>query len=97
MSKSAKVILSVILYAIDFVITGFVTIYIWNNIICQMFPLRTFTFWQGYAFALATTYFIPHKNDVEEKKDWIKYILSDVIYTLFIWLLSYLAVKFIAF
>lgn len=53
MGKTTKAVLSVIFFIIDFVITGFTTVYIWNNVICQLFALRTFTFGKvGYFLLL---------------------------------------------
>lgn len=94
MGKTTKTVLSVILFIIDFVITGFTTVYIWNNVICQLFDLRTFTFWQGWVFSFAITYFIPHQRNKDKDKDWLEFILTDIIYTLLIWFLMFLAVKF---
>lgn len=97
MGKTAKAVLSVILFIIDFAIAGFTTAYIWNNVICQLFNLRTFTFWQGCVFSFAIRYFVTNPQGKDKDKDWLNFILEDPIYTLLVWFLTFLAVKFIAF
>jgi len=95
MKKTAKALIGIILYLIDFVLTGFVTIYLWNNIICQLFDLRTFTFWQGWAFSLIVLWFLPTNRRKTEKL--IEELITDIIYTLIVWFIGFLSVTLIVF
>lgn len=93
MSKTEKALFGIILFVIDFVITGFTTIYLWNNIICQLFQIRTLTFWQGWIFSFAIAYFLPHTRSKDD--DLVYKLLCDTIYTLLVWFIGFLAVRFI--
>lgn len=93
MSKTEKALLGIVLFAIDFVITGYATRYIWNSVFSSFFGFRTITFWQGYILSLAFSYFLPKfrskDDDVAEK------CLTDIIYTILVWIIVFLLVTFV--
>ena len=93
MSRTGEALLGIVLFVVDFVITGFTTIYLWNNIICQLFNFRTLTFWQGWIFTFVISYFIPYRK--REDKKLVNKLLFDTIYTLVVWFIGFLAVQFI--
>ncbi len=93
MSKTKKALLGIILFVIDFAITGYATRYIWNSVFSSFFGFRTITFWQGYILSLAFSYFLPKfrskDDDVAEK------FLTDIIYTILVWIIVFLLVTFV--
>lgn len=93
MSKTKNALLGIIIFAIDFVITGYATRYIWNSVFSSFFGFRTITFWQGYILSLAFSYFLPKfrnkYNDIAEK------FLTDIIYTILVWIIVFLLVTFV--
>ena len=91
LSKTEYFITSIILFVIDFIITG----YLWNNIIAVVFNVMTLSFWQGWAVSLCLTYFISHLS--KEIDDHAEHLLKDIIYTLFIWFIAFLIVSNISF
>ena len=95
LSKTEYVLTSIILFVIDFIITGYAGIYLWNNIIAVVFNVMTLSFWQCWAVSLCLTYFIPRLN--ENIDDYAEYLLKDIIGTLFIWFIAFLIVSNISF
>lgn len=93
MSKTEKALFSIILFVIDFVITGYVTRYIWNSVVSVFFGVRTITFWQGYLLTFVFSYFLPKFRDKD--KDTTEQLLTDTIYTLSVWLIVFLLVTFV--
>lgn len=95
LSKTEYTFASIILFVIDFIITGYASIYLWNNIIAVVFNVMTLSFWQGWAIALCLTYFMPHLD--KKIDDYAEHLLKDIIYTLFIWFIAFLIVSNIVF
>lgn len=95
LSKTEYKLICIILFAIDFVITGYSSVYLWNNIIATVFNVMTLSFWQSWAVSFCISYFIPHS----EKKidDYAEYWLKDLIYTLLVWFIAFLFVSFVSF
>ena len=93
MSKTEKALFSIILFVIDFVITGYVTRYIWNSVVSVFFGVRTITFWQGYLLTFVFSYFLTKFRDKD--KDTTEQLLTDTIYTLSVWLIVFLLVTFV--
>ena len=93
MSKTEKALLGIIIFVIDFVITGYATRYIWNSVFSSFFGFRTITFLQGYILSLAFSYFLPKfrnkDDDIAEK------FLADIIYTILVWIIVFLLVTFV--
>lgn len=79
---SDKVALAVLLFLVDFIITGFVTCYLWNSTMAGIIGLTTITYWQGWAISLLISYFKP-KNWSNES-DTIRDLFKDIIYTLMV-------------
>lgn len=95
LTKRDYILASIILYVINFVVTGFTTKYIWNNILAVVLELTTINFWQGWAVGLGICYFLPRPD--KKITDYVEYILDDLSYTLTIWFFAFLAVTFIRF
>ena len=93
MSKTEKALFGIILFVIDFVITGYVTRYIWNSVVSVFFGVRTITFWQGYLLTFVFSYFLPKFRNKDE--DTIERIITDIIYTILMWLIVFLLVTFV--
>jgi hypothetical protein len=91
MNKTEKALLGIILFAIDFVLTGYATCYIWNAVIAAIFSVKTIRFWQGYAISFALKYFLPK---CREKGDEIEGLFTDIVYTSITWLFIFGIVKF---
>lgn len=92
MSKTEKALFGIILFVIDFVITGYATRYIWNSVVSVFFGVRTITFWQGYLLTFVFSYFLPKFRDKDE--DTTEKLLTNIIYTLLVWLIVFLLVTF---
>lgn len=95
LSKNEYRVLSVILFAIDFIITGYAGVYLWNNVISVVFDVMTLSFWQYWIISFCISYFIPHKK--EKVDDYAMFLLEDIIYTLIVWFVAFLAISFISF
>ena len=93
MSKTKKALLGIILFAIDFAITGYATRYIWNSVFSSFFGFRTITFWQGYILSLAFSYFLPKFRSKDD--DTVEKLITDIIYTILVWVIVFLLVTFI--
>lgn len=88
-STGNKVLIAIALWLVDFVITGFVTCYLWNNTMSRIFGLMQITYWQGWAVSLLIGYFKPKNWDHESDtiKDLTKDIVNTLLIALFMWLL----------
>ena len=95
LSKKSYILASVILFVIDFIITGYIGVYIWNNIFSVVFGIMTLTFWQCWAVVFCISFFTPRSN--KETDDYVEKLITDIILTLVIGLISYLAVTYIGF
>lgn len=95
LSKTEYLLTNIVLFVINFIITGYASIYLWNNIVAVVFNVMTLSFWQGWAVSLCLTYFIPHLN--KEIDDYTEFLLKDIIYTLLIWFIAFLIVSNISF
>ena len=93
MSKTEKALLGIILFVIDFVITGYATRYIWNSVFSSFFGFRTITFWQGYILSLAFLYFLPKFRSKDD--DTAEKFITDIIYTILVWIIVFLLVTFV--
>ena len=93
MSKTKKALLRIILFVIDFVITGYATRYIWNSVFSSFFGFRTITFWQGYILSLAFLYFLPKFRNKDD--DTVEAFIIDIIYTILVWIIVFLLVTFV--
>ena len=93
MSKTKKSLLGIILFVIDFVITGYATRYIWNSVFSSFFGFRTITFWQGYILSLAFSYFLPKFRSKDD--DTSEKFITDIIYTILVWIIVFLLVTFV--
>ena len=93
MSKTEKALFGIILFVIDFVITGYATRYIWNSVFSSFFGFRNITFWQGYILSLAFSYFLPKFRNKDEHT--IERLITDIVYTLLVWLIAFLLVTFV--
>ena len=83
----------VVAYLIDLVITSFMTVWMWNNIISELFGITTITIMQGWAVSLAISYFFKSKSD-KQIGDYFTFILMDIVYTLVLWLIAFVVVLF---
>ena len=95
LTKTEYNLTCIILFTIDFVITGYVSMYLWNNIIATVFSVRTLSFWQCQAVAFCLLYFIPHLR--EKIDDCADMLLTDIIYTLLVWVFSASIVAIVGF
>lgn len=91
-SKIKRYSLIVFLYILDVIITSFLTCYMWNNVISELFGIRSVTIMQGWALSMAITYFQPKKK--EEIKDYKKAIYEDIWYTILLWIITFIIVQF---
>lgn len=91
-NNSEKVALAILLFLIDFVITGFVTCYLWNNTMARVLGATTITYWQGWALSLLVSYFKPKSWGREA--DTINDLGKDIIYTLICALMMWALVAF---
>lgn len=87
--------LTVFLFIIDFIITGYTTVYAWNNIIVAVFGFMPITFWQGVFLSIAITYFRPKPD--KKVEDWTRFYLEDIIYTTIMCVLLAIGVNFVGF
>lgn len=81
-ANSDKVALAILLFLIDFVITGFVTCYLWNNSMTRILGITSITYWQGWAFSLLVSYFKP--RNWQHEADTINALGKDIVYTLLV-------------
>ena len=93
MSKTKNALLGIILFVIDFAITGYATRYIWNSVFSSFFGFRTITFWQGYLLSFAFSYFLPKFRSKDD--DTVEKLITDIIYTILVWVIVFLLVTFI--
>lgn len=98
LTKTQYIITCIIVFIIDFIITGFTTSYIWNNIISVAFGVRTLNFWQAWLVSTAIIYFMPkRKKDKNEDDDYVVMLISDIIATGFVWFMCFIGLMFIKF
>ena len=98
LTKTQYKITCIIAFIIDFIITGFTTSYIWNNIISVVFGVRTLSFWQAWLVSIAIIYFMPkRKKDKNEDEDYAIMLISDTIATVFVWFMCFIGLMFIKF
>ena len=90
--KIKKVILGTVLFIFDFIITGFVTCYLWNSVMGGIFGLIQITYWQGWALGLLIGYFKP--KSWNQKSDIIGSISRDIVYTLLVAFWMWLLINF---
>jgi len=76
--------LIVLLFVLDFIVTGYVTCYLWNSIMAGMLGLRTITYWQGWALSLIINYFKQPIGNGKNKTDYADTLGQDIIYTLIV-------------
>jgi len=91
-TDSGKAALAILLFLVDFVITGFVTCYLWNSAMTRIFGLTTITYWQGWAISILIGYFKPKNR--EKEADTIKALANDIVYTLVVAAMMWLLVTF---
>jgi len=89
---SDKVALAVLLFLVDFIITGFVTCYLWNNVMTRIFGFTAITYWQGWAISILIGYFKPKNR--EKETDTIKALANDIVYTLVVAAMMWILVTF---
>ena len=71
--KAIKYFNNVLLGILLILIGGFTNMYLWNNIISELFDIRTLNFIQAMAFDLVLSYFVhQYKQDERSLRD--KYI-----------------------
>ena len=88
-----KVFASIVIYIINFVISGYLAAWAWNMVIANIFGLPMLTFWQVYAISLAKSiWFTPRQPDLD--KSFFEFVLQDLIYTLLSTGFLYLIVMF---
>lgn len=88
--KESKLLIGV-LFIIDFIITGFLTMYAWNNVVSVVFNLMTLNFWQAWAVGNVISFFTYHgrrkiENCTEE-------LIYDICYSLVAWLIIFITVS----
>ena len=97
-NKKAYVIASLVAFVIDFILTGYVTMYIWNNVCVIYLGLPKITFWIGYLISFTITYFF-RSNDLNRDnlnaKDTFEKCQQDIVYTLISWGFVVLLVNFL--
>lgn len=75
------------------VVSGFTSMFLWNNIIAELFNLRTFGFIQAIAIDLAFSYFV-YQYKADERTFIEKYV-SSLITTLNFLVLGFILTFFI--
>lgn len=71
--KAVKFLINILLGILLILIGGFTNMYLWNNIISELFDIRTLNFIQAMAFDLVLSYFVhQYKQDERSLRD--KYI-----------------------
>jgi hypothetical protein len=88
-------LVSIILYAIDFVLTGYVGMYLWNNVIAVVFGVMTLSYWQVWGISFTLLYFLPKSRKIND--DVADLLLKDIIYTLLVGFIVFLIVSFVGF
>ena len=56
--STGEITINIILYILVILIGGFTNMYLWNNIIAELFDIRTLNFVQAIAVDLVVGYFI---------------------------------------
>lgn len=88
--KESKLLIGV-LFIIDFIITGFLTMYAWNNVVSVVFNLMTLSFWQAWAVGSVISFFTYQgRRKIESCTEELIY---DISYTLVTWLIMFIAVS----
>lgn len=85
MSKTGKAIL---FFIINVIVTSFATVWIWNNIVSQLFGITAINIAQGWAISGVLAYFFSNRKG-EKVDDYGDWFLNDLFYTLFMWLLAF--------
>lgn len=81
--KLLKFISTVVLFVFDWLLTGWITCYMWNGILPPLFGVTEITFWQGQAIALLITWFATSHKKEDKEKNLIESILYDIFLALF--------------
>ena len=83
-NTSRNLFLEALLFAADFILTGFVTRYIWNNILVTMFGFRLITYWQGWGLTFILYWFFPLNTKTKERNK-VQGLIGDICYTILFW------------
>lgn len=75
-------------------ITAFIGKYLWNNIVAQIFDVRTLTAWQVFAVCVVVDFFMYKTPPVETRKT-IEVIVYGITANLMFLLLGWIAIHFI--
>lgn len=81
--KLLKFISTVVLFVFDWLLTGWITCYMWNGILPPLLGVTEITFWQGRAIALLITWFATSHRKEDKEKNLIESIMYDIFLTLF--------------
>ena len=92
-SSTTKKAGTVLMFLADLVITSFCNVWMWNNIVARMFQIPEITIMQGWVLSLAIIYFFQSRQK-EKDDDYFEILLDDTIYTLVIWLISFVITIF---
>ena len=83
--STGEITINIILYILVILIGGFTNMYLWNNIIAELFDIRTLNFVQAIAVDLVVGYFIyQHKEDDRAFTDKLSEALSTTLSSLLI-------------
>lgn len=93
MSKTRKAALGTLLFIVDFILTGFVTCYLWNTVVSYYFGVITITFWQGWLLSFVINYFIPHKKN--DERELVEILSHDIVYTALTWAIVFLLATYV--
>ncbi len=81
--KLLKFIFTFVLFVFDWLLTGWITCYMWNGILPPLLGFTEITFWQGQAFALFITWLATSHKKEEKEKNLFESVLYDIFLTLF--------------
>lgn len=86
-----KTLICIVLYAIDWLLTQFTTMFMWNNILIHFFEVDTINMLEAWAISIFVMWFRVPDHD-KKTDDWVKRLVVDIFYTLICLGIAYIAV-----
>ena len=74
--------LTFILFVIDWLLTGWITCYMWNGILPPLLGVTEITFWQGQAVSLFVTWLVTSSHKKKEEESMLEGLLYDLVLTM---------------
>lgn len=83
-----------VLWILDFILTGLVGMYLWNHIVAVIFGTITLSFAQTWAITVCWSYW-KHSVNTKKSDDTADLLVNDIFDTIAYWLFGFICTLFI--